>query len=299
MLTSPWFHWNYDLVSASKNAPPIRKGFVGYAARILQLALIHQGFSLPKSTAKHGSPDGRYGQETKSQVMAFQKRHKLSRDGVVGQNTMKKLDELIRDRWVAPKPIGGPGDAVKATDNARIAILQTLSSSFVQNINFHFQGTSISGRHYVAVQQAVYDDVIQVETKKLHYGLGKYIPSEDLVQLPFYTANTYKRRSAIVHELTHAIIDQRAITMTTVKSESIAWIAQCLFLQMNGVDELRPGFGMVAWPVYAAANSCARSWRKSHRFQDYQVDELATAIKSVPQYAAQPSFVGDGFATAV
>ncbi|MEM6469490.1 MAG: peptidoglycan-binding domain-containing protein [Planctomycetota bacterium] len=295
MLTSPWFRWNYVLTSAEKNAPALRRGFVGYAARVLQLALIDQGFKLPKSTAKHGSPDGRFGQETKSRVRSFQKKHGLSQDGVVGQNTMRKLDELVRTPWNPPRPIGGPGDVMKTSDNARIAVLETLAGSRVQSINFYFQGTTISGHDYLRVAKEVDDDVIVVETTTIQNGLGKYIPQGNVVQLPFFTANTPKRRSAIVHEMTHAIMDGRGIGITTVKSEALAWIAQCLYLQISGVDTVVPGFGVVATPVYEAANRCARTWRKSHRFEDKDVAELEDAISSVPQYAAHPQFPANGF----
>jgi peptidoglycan hydrolase-like protein with peptidoglycan-binding domain len=263
--------------------------------RVIQMALIHLGFPMPSSTAKFGSPDGIFGQETKDKVKQFQKKHKLSRDGDVGRNTMAKLDELVRSAWVPPPEIDGPGNTRRSDENARIAVLQTLSGSACQNINFHYQGTSISGNDFIRVSEAVFDNVIQVEVGAVPGAMAVYFPARNLLRLAFLLGNTAKRRSAIVHELTHAAVDRRRITIPTLRSEAIAWIAQCLYLRITGVDSLSPGFDSTAQPIYEAANQLASEWRKGHQFSTSSVQALERELGRVSQYSRGDNFIGDGF----
>lgn len=94
-LSSPRFKTNERLRLAAANNPALRKGHSGLAVRIIQQALIELGHRLPVSTKKYRTPDGEYGTETKEAVREFQRKHSLGRDGVVGKNTMAKLDRLL------------------------------------------------------------------------------------------------------------------------------------------------------------------------------------------------------------
>ncbi len=95
-LASPRFSTNQTLVSAENNNPALRRGSRGEGIRILQKALIDLGYPMPRSVRRHGSPDGIYGKEMIDKVKHFQSSNKpLSRDGVVGGNTLRKLDNLL------------------------------------------------------------------------------------------------------------------------------------------------------------------------------------------------------------
>ncbi|HTT19857.1 MAG TPA: peptidoglycan-binding domain-containing protein [Candidatus Sulfotelmatobacter sp.] len=94
-LRSPRFVSSERLRRAAENNPPLASGESGQPVRILQQALIDLGFDLPLSTRKYGSPDGLFGNETASKVRDFQKKYGLSVDGVVGRETMTKLDGLL------------------------------------------------------------------------------------------------------------------------------------------------------------------------------------------------------------
>lgn len=107
-LTSPRFRDNKRLQKASENDPPLRSGCIDEAVRILQQALIDLGFPLPISVKKFGSPDGIYGPETKAAVMAFQKKHGLSADGIAGRDTLGKMDKLLAAPAPAPPPLPAP-----------------------------------------------------------------------------------------------------------------------------------------------------------------------------------------------
>ena len=95
MLQSPRFAANPRLQKASENNPAIRWPESGDAIAILQQALMDLGYPLPGSINKSGGPDGILGPETLKAIRAFQKKHGLSIDGVVGRQTMAKLDSLL------------------------------------------------------------------------------------------------------------------------------------------------------------------------------------------------------------
>lgn len=95
-LTSPRFRNNQRLQTAAENAPSLKQPERGQAVRLLQQALIDCGYPLPKSTARYGSPDGKYGVETETAVRAFQGNHHLPRiDGHAGHDTLYELDKLF------------------------------------------------------------------------------------------------------------------------------------------------------------------------------------------------------------
>ena len=101
-LKSPRFANNARLQAAADNAPPMKWGEKGQAVKIVQQAYIDLGFAMPISTRKTGQPDGIFGNETYYVTRAFQKKHTLGIDGIVGKQTLGKLDELF------PKPAPPP-----------------------------------------------------------------------------------------------------------------------------------------------------------------------------------------------
>ncbi len=106
-LDSPRFKNNARLQQAANNSPAMKKLEKGPAVAIVQQALIDLGFAMPKST-KSGSPDGDFGSETYNSVVAFQKKYGLGVDGVVGRQSMTKLDQLL-PTTTPPKPSNNTG----------------------------------------------------------------------------------------------------------------------------------------------------------------------------------------------
>jgi peptidoglycan hydrolase-like protein with peptidoglycan-binding domain len=91
-----------DIVRASTNSPPLRRGSHGDGVLVLQLALIDLGFAMPISTKNGASlPDGIFGAETLKAVMAFQKANGLVVDGVVGAHTLERLDKACATQSAA------------------------------------------------------------------------------------------------------------------------------------------------------------------------------------------------------
>jgi peptidoglycan hydrolase-like protein with peptidoglycan-binding domain len=95
MLRSTRLSRSKRLSAASLGPPPIEIRERGEAVEILQQALIDLGYTMPNTTRETGLADGIFGAETKSAVIAFQKREQLQPDGLVGPKTLRRLDDLI------------------------------------------------------------------------------------------------------------------------------------------------------------------------------------------------------------
>jgi N-acetylmuramoyl-L-alanine amidase len=76
-----------------KNDIEESKEFVGDRAKELQEKLIKSGYPLPKYGA-----DGVYGQETHDALIKFQRENGLTVDGLAGNATFAKLDEIIKSK---------------------------------------------------------------------------------------------------------------------------------------------------------------------------------------------------------
>lgn len=100
-LRSPQLASDERLEKAFDNNPAMRYGESGDPAKKIQQALIDDGFEMPISTKKTGAPDGIYGSETISTVKKFQRKYTLGDDGVVGRQTLGKMDEL----YSGPSPL--------------------------------------------------------------------------------------------------------------------------------------------------------------------------------------------------
>lgn len=90
----------WELSRLLKRTSPIMKG---EDVRAMQNALIARGYSCGNSGA-----DGQFGAGTENAVKAFQKANALADDGIVGENTCKKLGGVWKDRK-ATAPVSSAG----------------------------------------------------------------------------------------------------------------------------------------------------------------------------------------------
>lgn len=113
-LTSPRLAPNDRLQRAFDNSPAVHIGESGEAIRLLQQALVDDGFAMPKSTKPTGELDGGFGAETFAVVKEFQAKHGLTVDGIVGRETLGVLDglELARGQEPLLKPKPGQEPSV-------------------------------------------------------------------------------------------------------------------------------------------------------------------------------------------
>jgi peptidoglycan hydrolase-like protein with peptidoglycan-binding domain len=90
------FSQNARLQQVAQNNPSMKEGETGEAVGIVQQALIDLGYPMP-ITSNYGRSvaDGIFGPETARVVTQFQTANALVRDGIVGRDTLGKLDELI------------------------------------------------------------------------------------------------------------------------------------------------------------------------------------------------------------
>jgi len=94
-LRSPKLAGNARLQTAFDNSPAMRRGETGEPVRLVQELLDNNGFPLPLSFKKKQKFDGIFGAETERAVIGFQTKFHLSMiDGVVGRQTLRKLDEF-------------------------------------------------------------------------------------------------------------------------------------------------------------------------------------------------------------
>jgi hypothetical protein len=76
------------------------------AIRLIQMALVALGHPMPRSTKPNGTLDGIFGAETHKGVVAYQLKNGLSADGVVGKNTVSRMDGQVAN--VLPDPPTNP-----------------------------------------------------------------------------------------------------------------------------------------------------------------------------------------------
>ena len=107
-LKSSKFSGQLRLESAFDNNPPLGIGESGEAVRLMQEALVAEGFTMPMSTKPTGEMDGVFGGETLGTVEAFQGGHGLVVDGRAGRQTLGTLDELMRGPEPSPPVPPGP-----------------------------------------------------------------------------------------------------------------------------------------------------------------------------------------------
>jgi len=126
-LKSAKFAGNPQLESAFDNAPVLRQGANGDGVKLVQEGLVADGFAMPISTKPDGQMDGDFGGETAGVVSAFQKKHSLSRDGRVGRDTMRRLDELAGAAPAPPGPAPAPPGPAPAPPAPPPAVALTVS----------------------------------------------------------------------------------------------------------------------------------------------------------------------------
>lgn len=101
-LKSEKYADNPRLEQAFDNEPPLRIGERGEPVKLVQEGLRSDGFYMPRSTKPSGEMDSIFGLETFSAIKQFQSKYGLDVDGIVGRQTMGKLDELALASPIVP-----------------------------------------------------------------------------------------------------------------------------------------------------------------------------------------------------
>ncbi|WP_299472132.1 peptidoglycan-binding domain-containing protein [uncultured Roseibium sp.] len=308
-LTSPRFNWNMRLQQTADNNPPMKHGDNGLYVRHVQQALIDLSHPLPKSTAKHGSPDGDFGNETKNAVIEFQRKQRATDpdfdvDGIVGEQTMGVFDRLLRTPVTLAR-IPTSGDLTDSDSNLAQAIINVLEHPRLAEVNFIVQGTHINKTSFDEVRDAMKRGEVTAEQHALPANVsavyfardalnrvtGEVLVGANTFVMSSSRINTDSDRAVVVHEATHAFCDIRAFgsdpagaPFSRDKSETIAHVAQGTFhhILTGGpqVDPLTSDPTLGLNPIFLKADEVARQLLGTRAIQTLTLNELATLVRA-------------------
>lgn len=125
-LQSTKFAENPRLQKAFDNNPALHIGENGRAVQLVQEAVGEDGFPMPASTKPTGELDGQFGQETFAAIKQFQEKHGLEADGIVGRQTLRRLDQLAGG---TPAP-----EVVESTQGTEVAGFQSTPDHYMWEI---------------------------------------------------------------------------------------------------------------------------------------------------------------------
>lgn len=130
------FRGDPRLEKAAQNSPTMKIGERGEPVAKLQRGLIKLRFALPKSTSD-GPPDGMFGEETRNAVSDFQRTRNLSADGIVGRQTLTRLDEEIHAKMYQPVRhfVHGARPMKQPDDGSCWATAYTIMANWKRNQN--------------------------------------------------------------------------------------------------------------------------------------------------------------------
>lgn len=222
---------NARLQAVALNNPAMFVGETGFAVALVQKSLVDLGYKLPISVGAEGLPDGIFGNETLTQVKAFQDWAGLKIDGIVGRLTITGIDAILaKDErpspWLKFKieglpapgnlPEGVKWEADQYRADVRSVILRMNSNSVFRAILDH-----ILGRIRVRPGKSA-------KTEPYWSGLEEYLfytpylfwPGSPLYEGPPSGPKSTERSRMIVwsddmtfcHELVHAMLFSRGST---------------------------------------------------------------------------------------
>jgi hypothetical protein len=96
---------------------------------------------------------------------------------------------------------------------------------------FKFDGFMFSPLYLGGLADDIKHGYLSVE--KTNYKYNYYNAIKNTIYLNFTYASTVPQEAMIVHEATHTMFDFQGKPMTVATSESLAYIAQCMYVQLN------------------------------------------------------------------
>ncbi|NEV65208.1 peptidoglycan-binding domain-containing protein [Thiorhodococcus minor] len=234
---------NKKIVSAAFNAQPFAYGERGDHVALFQKALFGLGYDLPRSymSATRNGPefDGIFGEETKEVTRAFQTEQMLKDDAVVGEQTVF----MVSTRYgLIPVVVPHKRDLLNRAArlfHSRAAVLASIAERFVKEMNFYLGTLKVSSDDYRRMRGYLTSGLISVSvlSKK------RFLAVKGRKEAVYETQNnrivlredrnyfTRLGQATCVHELTHAILDDRRIPIPTAsRDEAIAYLAEAFYL---------------------------------------------------------------------
>lgn len=130
------FRGDLRLEQVAQNSPVMKFGERGDPVAKVQRGLIMLEFPLPNST-REGPPDGMFGNETRQAVMDYQRTNGLAPDGIIGRQTITRMDDDIQTRMYRPvRHFVNGGRAIKQPDDASCwATAYTIMANWKLNVS--------------------------------------------------------------------------------------------------------------------------------------------------------------------
>ena len=116
-----------------------------------------------------------------------------------------------------------------------IATINVLTDSTVSKMKyFTFEGHTFSPLYLAGLAEDIKYNYLKVSTSSEPY----YSAVKNTIYLNFPTPKNAGQRAMIVHEATHAMFDFQGRKMDVATSESLSFIAQCMYARLSGAFNL-------------------------------------------------------------
>lgn len=113
------------------------------------------------------------------------------------------------------------------SESSRQAVLETLDG--LLGFQFMMNGISIAKSDFTEIAKLVRWRSIEIAYDPLKGDNAEYFHNGNAMFIGFQTSGSAFRRSIVVHESVHAILDKRGSPQTVLLSEAAAFIAQCVY----------------------------------------------------------------------
>jgi hypothetical protein len=232
-----------EIAAAAANSRAFKRGEKGPHIALYQLALYSLGHDLPRSTVATKPRlefDGIFGEETEEETRQFQTEQMLKDDGIVGEQTVFSIFTTV---GLLPLVVPHNPDALSRAQrvlHSRAAVAAALAENFIERMDFYLGTINVSSHDYRRMRQhlAARRLTVCVVNKKRFRKIKDNTPMamydyQDNTILLRRDLNyfTTKGQATCIHELTHAVMDDRKIPIpTTSRDEAIAYLGEAFYL---------------------------------------------------------------------
>lgn len=118
---------------------------------------------------------------------------------------------------------------------ANVSVITVLAGAGVAKMKyFNFDGYVFSPLFLAGMADDIRSNYLHVKTELSADGSSSYSSTSNTLYLNFAGASTIEQKGMIVHETTHAMFDFQGKKMDIQTSEALAYIAQCMYVKLNG-----------------------------------------------------------------
>jgi len=223
----------------------------------------------------------------------------LAADGKCGKKTVAaiKMFQAVYFGWNHPDGVVAPNQQTLAalngdinqpqmgdpSEKTRQAVMDTLKSmSFT---SFVMDGLPLSAADFTKVAESVGKRHIDVVYDPTQGDNAEYRHNGNTMLIGFQAASSTFRKSVIVHEAAHAVLDQRAKPQLVLVAEALAFVAQCVYYRMLRNDHVREVSYAPTANVLTLAGNIAIDVLAHKAITKPALDALYAAIPKVPTYA--------------